>query len=143
MTVIDFNAAKDWLTIRYGNLGPAWVRSDDLYPDFGHFTAGSLREACSDWYRRGEKFPPKPAELLTLTGSVARTRQERGEDPPAPRSCGGRHTWALAGPSDRPRVDICAVCHTERPSKPCRHVPGPNGCVYCSEPLNGLVRSES
>ncbi len=131
MTFVDFTQALEWLTDRYGPLGPAWKKPDHIYDDLERYTAGALREACYEWYQRGEAFPPKPSQLAAAVRQVAASRQERGEDPVAVAPC-TRHVWALAGSTEpEPRVDMCARCHTERPARPCDHVWGPVGCLYC------------
>lgn len=132
MNATDIGRAVNWMESRWGHQA-AWKDWEELWLDFSVYSAGALMQALNEWYRSGQKFAPKPSELLRSVGEVQRRRIERGEDLPLELPCES-HVWSDPLPFDDDRHRVCVRCGESGPVERHDHVlVGAGRCVYCPE----------
>jgi len=131
MNYLDLERAVDWIETRWGS-SKAWVRWEQLEPDFAPFTAGSMMEALNTLFRSGHKFAPSPPELYKVVRETQRLRIERGEDPAERLACTSEtHVWAGPWPSDDTNKQRCVMCGAVGGTHACAHHYVNNRCVWC------------
>ena len=109
MSPTDLAAGVTWMEARWG-YQKVWGSWESVYEDFAPYSAGALREALDQWFRNGNKFAPRPAELHRVVTETAHRRIEAGTDEPVDRTCRGRHVWAEPFAWEDQREQECAVC---------------------------------
>lgn len=113
MNATELARGVDWMTTRWGPQ-PAWKEWDRFWTDFAPFTPGALMQTLSEWYQAGEKFAPKPAELLKAVTETARRRHVSGADPMPELVCDS-HSWAMPFPHEVVQERMCVRCGEVRP----------------------------
>lgn len=110
MTNTALREAVDFIDSRWGH-DKAWDNWADFYEEFSPFTNGAVRQALHEWFRAGNRFGPKPAELLKAVAEVQRRRIEQGVDE-IPTICVD-HVWALPFFHEK-EAKVCVRCGEER-----------------------------
>lgn len=133
MSPSDLAEAVAWLESRWG-FQKVWGSWQDVYEDFAPYSAGALKDALHSWFREGNKFAPKPSELVSAVAVASNRRIEAGVDEPFDRDCLGNHRWSAPLPLDDDRRCWCVLCGDYGPEMRCEHRRTRNGgCAWCPE----------
>lgn len=98
----------EWLEQRWGTAGKAWDHWEALVDEFVDYDPADLQAVLDAWFTEGNKFPPRPAEVM------AKLRGRTGSRAvlPPPDQC--KHPEPF-GFDETPegRVCRCRLCGTE------------------------------
>jgi len=131
MNYLDLERAVDWIETRWGS-SKAWIRWEQLEPDFAPFSAGAMMEGLNNLYRAGHKYAPTPAEVMKTVRETQRLRIDRGEDKPERLACTPNdHVFAGPWPTDKTRKQECVMCGAVGGTQACGHHFKNNKCVWC------------
>lgn len=101
-----------FMEARWGHMaGKAWEGWEDYYADFEPYDNDDLAAALVAWFSGGNKFAPKPSELLAAL--IEKTYQRAPANPELrdPTTCEHPTPWAFSIEPDGRREVLCRYCH--------------------------------
>ena len=100
----DVASAVNWMEARWGNAGSAWESWQEFAVDFEPYDLKEFRRVLEEAFVGGEKFPPKPGQV------IARLRGSGQVVEYSPESCKHPEPWGFDVLENHDREVFCRLC---------------------------------